>query len=690
MQTKDFLLEIGCEELPIAAVKSLSNALKNNIEEALNKADLSHGNIQTFATPRRLALLAHDLALQQTPRKIERIGPNIEAAYAKDGSFSIAFLGFARSCGVSTDEVQTKKTPRGKKLYCLVEKEGALTKDLLPELIKNAIKKLPIPKPMRWGNHDIAFVRPVHWILMLLGTDVVQAKILGKAASGKTYGHRFHHPMALVVQKPSEYSAILSSQGHVIPDFEARKNLIKKLAQHASEDYGNVVLDEALLDEVTSLVEWPVAHLGQFSIRFLKTPKEALISSMKKHQKCFPIINDKGELQPCFIMISNIESKHKESVINGNEKVINARLSDATFFFEQDLKQTLDDRLEKLKQVTFQEKLGSLHDRSKRLEKLAAHIAKKLKCKADIVKNCKRAALLCKCDLVSKLVYEFPELQGIAGYYYARGNKESKESMIAIREHYKPAFSGDDLPETIEGQIISLADKLDLLVGIIGINQLPTGDKDPFALRRAALGIVRILTEKNISIGLISILKQTEKNYSSLPNKKAAEQTFDFILQRLKAFYLDQDMPVQIFMAVEAVKPTDLLDFVHRMLAVVEFTKLPEAADLSAANKRVFNILKKQKGKIKEKVETKLFESNTEKQLWNLIQKHQKSISKLCKEHQYTESLRELAELKTPIDVFFDEVLVMAKNKKVRDNRLALLAKLRELFIQVADVALLS
>ncbi|OGT92435.1 MAG: glycine--tRNA ligase subunit beta, partial [Gammaproteobacteria bacterium RIFOXYB2_FULL_38_6] len=381
---------------------------------------------------------------------------------------------------------------------------------------------------------------------------------------------------------------------------------------------------------VTALVEWPIAHAGQFNPRFLKTPKEALISSMKKHQKCFPVMNNKGELQPCFIMISNIESKHPESVIRGNEKVINARLSDAAFFFEQDLKQTFEMRLEKLKQVTFQEKLGSLYDRAKRLEKLAGILAKKLKCKTEEEREIKRTALFCKGDLVSELVYEFPELQGIAGYHYALAEKNLHLSANAIRDHYKPAFSGDTLPNTLASQIIALADKIDLLIGIIGINQLPTGDKDPFALRRAALGVVRILTEKNMSLDLMEILNQSANLYLPLPNHKVTEQTFDFILQRLKAFYLDQTMPTQIFNAVEAVKPLDLLDFVSRMKAVVEFTKLPEAENLSAANKRVLNILKKEKI-VKDRVEVKLFESDAEKHLWQLIQKHQKSIAKLCK-----------------------------------------------------------
>lgn len=693
MQTKDFLFELGCEELPIASVKHLSDALKQAFEFHLKKYQLQYEKLQCFATPRRLGVLIHRLAIRQPSFKMERMGPSVKAAYSKDGSPSIAFLGFARSCQVSIDRISTKETSRGKKLYFFAEKEGELTEKILPELLEKLIKKLPLGKSMRWNDFEYAFARPVHWIVALFGQTILPLTLFGIKASNKTTGHRFHAPQSFVITEPKEYVEILSNKGFVIPTLKVRKNLIKKLIANAAKEQGSLLMDNALLDEVTSLVEWPVAYLGHFNEAFLKTPKEALIASMKVHQRCFPVVDDQGLLKPYFVIISNLDSKQPEKVIEGNARVINARLADATFFYQQDIKQSLESRLSKLKVMTFQEKLGSMFDRVKRLEQCAEFLAKALHKKTASIKCIKRAAKLSKSDLASELVYEFPELQGIAGYYYAIHDQESTECAIAIRDHYHPCFSGDTLPETAAGQIVSMADKIDLLISIIGLNQIPTGDKDPFALRRAALGLIRISIEKNLSFDLIKVLEKANKQFHApLPNQKAVSQTFDFIIQRLKAWYLDQGISTQQFMSVHTVNPTRLVDFDARLKAVSTFVQIPEAESLSIANKRVMNILKKQKIKMTSRyvLDPKLFQENAEKELWKCIKNKKILVEKLSKKYQYKEALASLAELKAPIDCFFENVFVMAKDKRLQKNRLTVLVELRKLLTVVADIAYLS
>ena len=692
MQKEDFLFELGCEELPIAAVRQLGDALQKAFVFYLDKYKLSYDRIQWFATPRRLAVLVMRLDLQQPSFSMERIGPSIEAAYAKDGSPSIAFLGFAKSCEVSIDQISVKETSRGKKLYCMVDKPGKLTQDLLPEIITQAMKRLNIGKAMRWNNSEYVFARPVHWLLALLGSDIILIDLFGIAASNLTFGHRFHSPRPLMIDKPKNYADILIKKGFVIPNFEVRKNLIRKLAIFDARKQGNLLMDDDLLNEVTSLVEWPVAYLGHFNDAFLKTPKEALIASMKKHQRCFPVVNDSGDLLPYFVIISNIESKNPNTVIEGNEKVINARLADATFFYKQDTQRSLDSRLPKLKSMLFHEKLGSMWDKAKRIERLVVFLAKQLDLEAPIAQCAKRAAMLSKCDLTSELVCEFPTLQGIAGYYYAKHDKESNNCALAIYDHYKPSFSKDTLPRTIEGQLIALADKIDTLVSIIGLNLLPTGDKDPFALRRAALGIVRMSIEKQLSFDLKSVLEKACKNFHLiLPNKNTVSSTFDFIIQRLKVWYLDQGASLQQFMSVYAVNPTNLADFDKRLKAVSIFVEIPEAKSLATANKRVFNILKKQPTALKTGiVDPSLFEVDAEKVLYKLIQKKAGLVEKLSSKYQYREALMALAEFKLPVDTFFEDVLVMVKDKRLQKNRLALLSQLRQLLIKVADIAYLS
>lgn len=689
MLAKDFLLEIGCEELPPARLQKLSHALRDGIKAQLDEAQLRYKEIQALATPRRLAVQVSDLVDSQPPRQIERQGPSVKAAYDKSGTPTLACLGFARSCGVSADQLQIKKTSKNKWVYCRIEQTGKPTVELLPEIVNAAIKKLPIRKPMRWGNNDTLFVRPVHWVVMVYGKDLIKTIILGKATSHKTYGHRFHHIKPLSITQAKDYQQLLHTHGMVMVNYEKRREQIRKLINKAANNVGTAIIEHDLLNEVTSMVEWPTALLGQFKVKFLELPPEVLITSMKIHQRCFPIINSKNKLQPYFVLISNIESKNPKMVIQGNERVINARLADASFFYDNDLHETLNNRLKSLDGVIFQHQLGTVADKAKRISKLAGFIAKQLD--EDIVLT-KRAGLLAKCDLVSEMVCEFPSLQGTIGYYYALHDKEPKDVALAIKEHYRPRCAGDDLPTTPISCCVALADRLDTLVGILGTNKIPTGDKDPFALRRAALGALRILIEKKLPLDLLPLLKQARNAFEiDLPNKKANENAFDFIMDRLRSWYLDKNLSADAFAAVFARNPSSPLDFDQRLKAVQQFQKLPEASALVAANKRVSNILRKQARSIHLKeVDSSLFESDAERNLAKLLQSKTKTVADLYKKADYQKALSELSTLKKPVDTFFDEVMVMVDDKKIRNNRLALLVSLQKLFSQVADISLLS
>ena len=689
MVTQDFLLEIGCEELPPRTLDELSRTLSQNIKRELKKTELSFESINRYATPRRLTVLIKNLISEQPPRTLERQGPSIKAAFTKDGTPTIACLGFARSCGVLTNQLQIKETEKGVFIYCRIKQPGQPTRKLLPEIIQSVIKNLSIPKIMRWGNYSKSFIRPVHWITMLFDKEVIPTTILGHAADRKTFGHRFHHPQAIAITKPSDYQQLLLTHGMVIADFDKRREKIRELIKKTASSRGEVIIDEELLKEVTGMVEWPVALLGRFKYEFLKLPPEVLITTMKVHQRCFPIKNNRNDLLPHFILISNIVSKDPKCVIKGNERVINARLADASFFYHNDLKVSLESRLTKLVGIIFQQQLGTLADKTTRISKLAAFIAKQIKVDKNLTK---RAALLAKCDLVSETVYEFPSLQGTMGYYYAMHDKESKTITQAIKDHYLPRFSGDNLPRNLEGACVALADRLDTLIGIIGINKLPTGDKDPFALRRVALGILRLLIEKELSLDLLVLLKEAENNYvNQLPNQNAVTQSFDFIIERLRAWYLKKSVSPTVFIAVLAAHPTELLDFDRRIKAVQYFQTFPEANALTIANKRVSNILKKQLVEIElDRIDSSLFDSDAERRLAEELKIHTESVNNLYKKADYMKALSELAELKDPIDAFFDKVMVMVNDKKRRENRLALLTSLRQLFIKIADISLLS
>lgn len=687
MAKQDFLCEIGCAELPTKSVKLLSHFLGATLEKELLRAGLTFGKIKLFATPRRVAAIVNDLITEQSPQEIERQGPSYDKAYDKDGIPTLACIGFAKSCGVSVDELLFIESDKGKRVYCKVTQPGIATKEILPSLVNNALRQFPLSKAMRWGNYDFEFVRPVQWVVMLFGNEVISATILGKPAGRETQGHRFHAARAIRITEPKDYSTILYSEAHVIADYTERKTVIEKAINDSIASNSNAIINPDLLDEVTSLVEWPVALCGSFNPEFLKVPKEVLITSMQTHQKYFPVEKN-GELQPRFILISNIESRDPKQVIHGNERVLNARLSDAAFFYQNDLKHSLESRFERLQHIVFEKQLGTLAKRSERIALLAKNIAEKLDANAQYAEH---AGRLSKCDLVSEMVTEFPDLQGTMGYYYAKNDNEPEEIAIAIKEHYYPRFSGDELPSTLVGCAVSIATRLDTLIGILGINKIPTGDKDPYALRRTAQGILRILIEKELPLDLMDLLQQTQKAYDiTLPNKEIITQAFSFMMDRLKYWYLDQGVPVEVFEAVLTCQPTSPRDFDQRIKAVQKFQKLPEAGALAAANKRVSNILKKTNGTtIPNKTNEKLFEMDEERILSKQLQTHQKSLDKLYQKADYTQALTELAELKEPIDNFFEKVMVMTEDEKVRNNRLALLSLLRQLFSRVADISLL-
>lgn len=687
MQERDLLLEIGCEELPATQLLKLVESLEKAVSEQLAHYELSFKEIQAFATPRRLSLIVKGLATAQASRSSERQGPSMEAAYDKNGTPTLACLGFAKSCGVSIDQLEINKTEKGSWVFCKVQLEGKKTADLLPELMNTALKNVSLSKSMRWGAHEIEFIRPVRWVVLLFGNELMNASLLGKVAGRITYGHRFHHPEAIHLDNPSTYVEKLR-QHKVIANFEERRNIIRELIGKAPSHQARALIDEDLLNEVTGLVEWPILHLGHFDRRFLDIPKEVLICSMKTHQKTFPMVNAAGVLQPYFLVISNIESKFPSAIISGNERVINARLSDAEFFYKNDLKKSLEDHLPALKKLIFQKELGSVGDKAHRMAHDAEHMAKLLELDTE---TAKRAGLLAKCDLVSDMVKEFPELQGVMGYYYALNDQESKDCALAIKEHYQPRFAGDQVAESKIGAILAIGDKLDTLIGILGINKKPTGDKDPFGLRRAALGVIRSILEKEFSLDLMNLLKFVAKSYKTeLPNAEVAEDCFEFIMERLKSFYAEQDISSDVFEAVRARQPTDLLDFAQRINAVKAFQQLPEATSLAEANKRVNNILKKQETHKSPKVHENLFVDEAEKDLYLQLNTLQEKAVKLYEEKKYKEALSLLSKLNTPINTFFDQVMIMTDDKKVRENRLALLQALQDLFSLVADLSMIN
>lgn len=695
MQVHDFLVEIGTEELPPKALKTLSDAFTRGIEDGLQQAGLSYSKAVSFASPRRLTVRIEDLAAHQPDKQIEKRGPSKKAAFDDQGQPSRALLGFTQSMGIEPAQLEEMDTPKGAWLVYRTTEAGQDTRSLLNEIVLQSLHKLPIPKRMRWGARRVEFVRPLQWVVMLFANEVVPGEILGIANGKLTRGHRVHSKGTIEITQAREYEQLLLEQGRVIADYAQRKAKIRAAVQTSAEAHqGIAVIDEDLLDEVTSLNEWPVPLVGQFDARFLSVPTEALISSMKEHQKYFHMLDAQGRMMPNFITLANIESQDPQQVIEGNERVIRPRLSDAAFFFETDKQQTLETRRESLKKIVFQTKLGSVFDKTQRVSKLAAKISAAI---GGNPVDAERAGQLAKSDLVTEMVLEFTDLQGVMGYHYALHDGENEEVALALNEQYQPKFAGDALPSTLTGCALSIAEKLDSLVGLFGINQPPTGTKDPFALRRAALGVLRVLVEKHLALDLTDLIADSIQEYhnngqqDALENQALAAQLIQYMLERFRARYEDEAVPVDVFLAVNARRPTQPLDFDKRIKAVYAFSKRPEAEALAAANKRVANILAKQEADLSNlSLNDGLLTESAERDLSAQIASLSQQVMPLFDAGDYQAALSLLAGLQGPVDRFFEEVMVMAEDPAIKQNRLVLLKRLSDLFLRVADISLLS
>jgi len=686
MAEQDLLIEIGTEELPPKALRSLSESFAASITAQLDKAGLAHGPVQPFATPRRLALLVPALATQQAEQRSMRLGPAVAAAFDAEGKPTKAAEGFARSCGVDVAELGQHQDGKVTKLAWEVVQPGAPTQALVPGFVKEALDQLPIPKRMRWGSSRNEFVRPVHWVVLLHGSELIEAGILGVQSGRETRGHRFLHPAPIPLAQAADYAISLESQGMVLADFARRRERIREqVLAEGRKLNGTPIIDESLLDEVTSLVEWPVALTGSFDTAFLAVPKEALVSAMKEHQKCFHLLDSQGRILPNFITVSNLPSKDPAQVVAGNEKVIRPRLADAAFFYQQDKKQPLHARSEKLKTVIFQQQLGTLYDKSQRVARLAVYIAAELGADQD---KARRAAELGKCDLLTSMVYEFAELQGIMGRYYAEADDEDAEVASALNEQYMPRFAGDDLPTTQTGMILALAERFDTITGLFGIGQPPTGSKDPFALRRAALGLLRILIEKRLPLALTPCIQYAVDGFTGLTaDDGLTAQVRDFILERLRSWYADRQIPTGTFQSVAVLGSDCPLDFDARIHAVQHFAGLPQAEALAAANKRVSNILARSTGERLPAFTPDLCREPAECALAKTLESVRATVAPLLAASAYREALVAMAALQQDVDAFFDDVMVNVDDEALRNNRLALLQELRDLFLQVADIS---
>lgn len=692
----DFLFELGTEELPPKALPSLSNALTQELMAGLQEAGLAVGEATSYAAPRRLAVLIRDVAFKTENQMVERKGPALASAFDAAGNPSRALEGFAKSCGVQVADLQKIETDKGTWLVHKAIQPGKTAGEILPAAITRALDKLPTPKRMRWGNSEVEFIRPVHWVVALHGDTVIDTPILGLKAGRQTWGHRFHHPAPLTLPTPSDYAWLLETQGFVLADFAKRRTKIKtQIEQLAAELGGAARIDADLLDEVTALVEWPIAVAGQFEASFLAVPHEALISTMQDNQKYFALVDAQYRLLPWFITIANIDSKNPAAVREGNERVIRPRFADALFFWNEDRKQPLAAHLDTLKTVVFQQKLGTLFDKTERVERLAQHIAEQI---GAPVANSARAARLSKCDLQSKMVGEFPELQGIMGRYLATHDGEAAEVALALDDYYLPRRAGDLLPASPIAQALALAERLDTLVGIFAIAGMePSGSKDPFALRRAALGVLRILIEKNLDLDMRALLHVAYKNFPVQDAEVLRDEyplvlskLFDFMLDRMRAYAHDRGIRADVFESVLATRPTRPLDFEQRMQAVNDFLALPQAEALAAANKRIGNILKKVEGDLPTTISEALLAEPAERELALRVQQLEAELAPLFAKANYTAALGKLAHLRDAVDAFFDSVMVMAEDAALRDNRIALLHRLRALFLGVADLALLN
>ena len=688
MTTQNFLVEIGTEELPPKALKTLATSFADNVEAELNQAGLSFDKIEWFAAPRRLAVKVLNLATQQPSKEIEKRGPAVSAAFDAEGKPTKAAEGWARGCGITVEQAERIATDKGEWLVHRAKIEGQPTKNLLNSIVANALAKLPIPKPMRWADKTVQFIRPVHTVIMLLGDELIEGEILGVASARTIRGHRFLGEKEFEIQHADQYPQLLREKGSVVADFNERKAEILAKSQAKATALGGVAdIEESLLEEVTSLVEYPNVLAAKFEERFLAVPAEALVYTMKGDQKYFPIYDKDGKLLPHFIFVSNINPEDPTAIIEGNEKVVRPRLTDAEFFFKTDLKQKLVDRLPRLETVLFQQQLGTLKDKTDRIEQLAGEIAKQIG--ADEAKA-KRAGLLSKCDLMTNMVFEFTDTQGVMGMHYARHDGEDEEVAVALNEQYMPRFAGDKLPKSLVASAVALADKFDTLTGIFGIGQAPKGSADPFALRRAALGALRIIVEKNLPLDLEDLVKKSAALFGDkLTNSNVVADVVDFMLGRFRAWYQDEGIAVDVIQAVLARRPTRPADFDVRVRAVSHFRTLDSAEALAAANKRVSNILAKADAAIGEINLTACVEP-AEKALAEAVLALRTEVQPLIAKGDYTAVLDKLANLRAPVDSFFDNVMVNAEDPALRQNRLAILNTLQDLFLQVADISVLQ
>jgi glycyl-tRNA synthetase beta chain len=685
---QDFIVEIGTEELPPKALQTLATSFEQNIVDELTKLGLAFTDTAWYAAPRRLAVRINQLAAQQADKIVEKRGPALAGAFDAAGEPTKAAQAWAASNGISVEQAERLETDKGAWLVHKATVLGAATVSLLPAVVSTALAKLPIAKPMRWGHSTAEFIRPVHTVVMLYGNDVVPATVLGKTSGRQTHGHRFHAPALVEIANADSYLATLE-QAYVVADYAKRRAFIAaEVAKTAASLQGVVAPDEALLDEVTSLVEWPVVLVGTFEERFLQVPAEPLISTMKDNQKYFPLLDSHGKLLNKFIFVTNINSKDPSQIISGNEKVVRPRLTDAQFFFGVDQKTKLADRLDSLSTVLFQQKLGTLREKSERIAQLSAYIAGKI---GANVEHAQRAGLLSKTDLMTNMVGEFPETQGIMGMHYARLDGEPEAVALALNEQYQPRFSGDVLPAQLESCAVAIADKLDSLVGIFGIGQAPKGDKDPFALRRAAIGALRIMVEKQLPLDLLDLIAVSQQTFGDkLTQATVAEEVLEFMLARFRAWYEAEGYAVDVIQAVLARRPTDPADFDRRVKAVAEFRKLDAASALAAANKRVANILAKVEGLLPQQINASLLQAGAEQALADALAAKQAELSALFQAGDYNTALSSLSSLRQVIDQFFDEVMVNVEDQAVRQNRLALLNQLRQAFLFVADISVLQ
>jgi glycyl-tRNA synthetase beta chain len=688
MRTENLLIEIGTEELPPKSLSKLAIAFRDNVQEAFSEQDLTFDQVTWYASPRRLALIVEGLSEFQADKLVEKRGPAVMAAFGEDGEPTKAAQGWARSNGIEVSQAERLKTDKGEWLLFKAQIEGQAISQLLSEIVENALKSLPIPKPMRWGSKSTQFIRPIHTITMLYGNELVQGKVLDVDSARLINGHRFHSDAPFELDHADNYLSQLE-QHYVIADYGRRKDsILEQIQVLAKKESAIADINESLLEEVTSLVEWPVALVANFEDSFLAVPKEALIYTMKDDQKYFPLLDASGQLKSRFVFITNIESKDSQAIISGNEKVIRPRLADAEFFFNTDKKHTLESRLESLKTVLFQKQLGTVFEKSERIAATAKSIASMLQADQEAAY---RAGLLCKTDLMTNMVMEFPDVQGVMGMHYARADGEKEAVALAQNEQYMPRFAGDNLPTSDVSICVALADKIDTLVGIFGIGQTPKGDKDPFALRRASIGVLRIIVEKTLPLDLLDLVDTSIATFGDKINAEGLQtKVVDFILARFKAWYAEQGIATGVVQAVAANRPTRPADFAARVEAVKSFNTLESAEALAAANKRVANILSKNVFEEEVSFSKELLQEQAEIALANSLESVEARIQPMLDQSDYTSALVVLAELRQPIDAFFENVMVMADDEATKRNRISLLSRLRGLFLCCADISVLS